>query len=242
MGIHDKKLLSIISAMLKAEVAGIGFPEKGTPQGGIISPLLPSVPGVLLPAFFFRFLYANLIFSSVVIILMRFLNSRFARLFSWAVGTLGCQHNYEHLRPRHQGGKAFQRKASGQGCEQRLTRFSLKSSHKGKIKGKGQAGKTPNPWKNRVFGLTDCGWYQSNFLCTTWISSASLIFARSAIVLPSVPGVLLPAFFFRFANLRSKILWDEQWFPSKSRRWKCSGSGWKAYAEKQSAHRHRYWC
>lgn len=29
MGIHDKKLLSIISAMLKAEVAGIGFPEKG---------------------------------------------------------------------------------------------------------------------------------------------------------------------------------------------------------------------
>src|SRR5699024_3603188 len=26
MGIHDKKLLSIISAMLKAEVAGIGFP------------------------------------------------------------------------------------------------------------------------------------------------------------------------------------------------------------------------
>lgn len=38
-GIRDKKLLSIISAMLKAEVAGIGFPEKGTPQGGIISPL-----------------------------------------------------------------------------------------------------------------------------------------------------------------------------------------------------------
>lgn len=40
MGIRDKKLLSIISAMLKAEVAGIGFPERGTPQGGIISPLL----------------------------------------------------------------------------------------------------------------------------------------------------------------------------------------------------------
>lgn len=40
MGIRDKKLLSIISAMLKAEVAGIGFPEVGTPQGGIISPLL----------------------------------------------------------------------------------------------------------------------------------------------------------------------------------------------------------
>ena len=43
LGIRDKKLLSIISAMLKAEVAGIGFPEEGTPQGGIISPLLSNV-------------------------------------------------------------------------------------------------------------------------------------------------------------------------------------------------------
>lgn len=43
MGIRDKKLLSIVSAMLKAEVAGIGFPEKGTPQGGIISPLLSNI-------------------------------------------------------------------------------------------------------------------------------------------------------------------------------------------------------
>lgn len=43
MGIRDKKLLSIISAMLKAEVAGIGFPDKGTPQGGIISPLLSNI-------------------------------------------------------------------------------------------------------------------------------------------------------------------------------------------------------
>jgi len=43
MGIRDKKLLSIISAMLKAEVAKIGFPERGTPQGGIISPLLSNI-------------------------------------------------------------------------------------------------------------------------------------------------------------------------------------------------------
>jgi group II intron reverse transcriptase/maturase len=43
MGIQDKRLLSIISAMLKAEVAGIGFPDKGTPQGGIISPLLSNI-------------------------------------------------------------------------------------------------------------------------------------------------------------------------------------------------------
>lgn len=43
MGIQDKRVLSIISAMLKAEVAGIGFPKKGTPQGGIISPLLSNI-------------------------------------------------------------------------------------------------------------------------------------------------------------------------------------------------------
>lgn len=43
LGIRDKKVISIISAMLKAEVAGIGFPEKGTPQGGIISPLLSNI-------------------------------------------------------------------------------------------------------------------------------------------------------------------------------------------------------
>ena len=43
IGIREKKLLSIISAMLKAEVAGIGFPEKGTPAGGVISPLLSNI-------------------------------------------------------------------------------------------------------------------------------------------------------------------------------------------------------
>ena len=42
LGIRDKKLLCIISAMLKA-VVGIGFPENGTPQGGIISPLLSNI-------------------------------------------------------------------------------------------------------------------------------------------------------------------------------------------------------
>lgn len=43
MGIQDKKLLCIISVMLKAEIEGIGIPTKGVPQGGILSPLLANV-------------------------------------------------------------------------------------------------------------------------------------------------------------------------------------------------------
>jgi hypothetical protein len=39
MGIRDKKLLSIISEMLKAEIAGIGFPAQGSPQGGLCEAL-----------------------------------------------------------------------------------------------------------------------------------------------------------------------------------------------------------
>ena len=47
MGIRDKELLTIIRKMLKAPVVlpngTIQFPEKGTPQGGILSPLLAHI-------------------------------------------------------------------------------------------------------------------------------------------------------------------------------------------------------
>lgn len=40
LGIRDKRLICIISKILKSEIEGEGIPTKGTPQGGIISPLL----------------------------------------------------------------------------------------------------------------------------------------------------------------------------------------------------------
>lgn len=43
LGIQDKNLLSILSKMLKAEIKGVGIPDMGVPQGGILSPLLSNV-------------------------------------------------------------------------------------------------------------------------------------------------------------------------------------------------------
>jgi group II intron reverse transcriptase/maturase len=43
LGIHDRKLIAIIGAMLKAPIEGEGIPTKGTPQGGNLSPLLANI-------------------------------------------------------------------------------------------------------------------------------------------------------------------------------------------------------
>ncbi|WP_230130794.1 group II intron reverse transcriptase/maturase [Bacillus sp. CECT 9360] len=43
LGIRDRQVIACISKMLKAEVDGEGIPTKGSPQGGLLSPLLSNI-------------------------------------------------------------------------------------------------------------------------------------------------------------------------------------------------------
>lgn len=43
LGIRDYKIIALIGKILKAEIVGEGIPTKGTPQGGVLSPLLANI-------------------------------------------------------------------------------------------------------------------------------------------------------------------------------------------------------